>query len=142
MTSQKTKAWTLSLIVLTLAGCASVPTTPAPEWRVPDERTAVTDPTPLPPLCAIPWQPDDVTCWQQLDAFDIVAEGNTEIAQANANGLRNQEGATDAYIRAGQFQQQLTEFYREQLNDEKRAHWIDNATHRIMIALGLVAVAL
>jgi hypothetical protein len=142
MKSPKTSPWKLSLIALILAGCASEPTTPPPDWRVPDERTAVTDPKPLPVLCAIPWQPDDVQCWQQLDAFDIVAEGNTEIAQANANGLRNQEGATDAYIRAGQFQQQLTEFYREQLKNETREHWIDNATHRILIALGLIAVAL
>jgi hypothetical protein len=136
------KALLLLLIASTVASCATSPATQPPEWRVPDERIAVTDPTPLPSLCAIPWQPGNVECWQKLDAFDVVADGNTEIAKANADALRNQEGATDAYIRAGQFQQQLTEFYREELKDEKREHWIDNATHRIMIALGILAAAL
>jgi len=130
------------LIVSILAGCASGPTITPPEWPVIEDRQPVTDAKPLPILCPIPWQADDVQCWAALDAFDIVAEGNHDIAQANANALRNQEGATDAFIQAGQFQQQLTTFYADQLADERKAHWLDNALYKTIIGLALIGAAL
>lgn len=132
-------AWTLSLIVLIAAGCASAPTTPPPDWNVDIERGPVTEPRELPALCAIPWDEQDVTCWNQLDAFDVVAEGNTDIAQANADALKAEQQATDAFIQAGQLQQQLTRFYLEQLEAEKTARNIDNWTYRVLIALGIIA---
>lgn len=93
-------------------------------------------------LCEIPWAADNVDCWARLDAFDIVAEGNHDIANANASALRNQEAATDAFIQAGQFQQQLTTFYAEQLAAEKKAHWLDNAVYKTIIGLALIGAAL
>jgi len=83
-----------------------------------------------------------VHCWAALDAFDVVAVGNTEIAQANADALRNTEGANDALIQAGQLQQQLSDFYRELLADERQARWIDGMIYKSLIALGVIAVAL
>jgi hypothetical protein len=81
-------------------------------------------------------------CWAALDAFDVVAAGNSEIAQANANALRNTERANDALIQAGQLQQQLSDFYRELLEDERQARWIDSMMYKSLIALGVIAVAL
>jgi len=134
----------LLLIVLTVAGCANRPTVDAPDWSsLSDiEKTPITDPRSLPTLCAIPWQPTDVHCWAALDAFDVVAVGNTDIAQANADALRNTEGANDALIQAGQLQQQLSDFYRELLADERQARWIDGMMYKSLIALGVIAVAL
>jgi hypothetical protein len=83
-----------------------------------------------------------VHCWAALDAFDVIAAGNTTIAQANANALRNTEGANDALIQAGQLQQQLSDFYRELLEDERQARWIDGMLYKAIIGLGVVAVAL
>jgi len=102
----------------------------------------VTEPRELPTLCPIPWGEEDAACWNQLDAFDVVAEGNTAIAEANADALRNEQAATAAYIHAGQLQQQLTTFYAGQLEEEKRGRWIDVATYRVLLFLGLAGAAL
>lgn len=81
-------------------------------------------------------------CWAALDEFDIIAGGNTEIAQANANALRNTDRANDSLIQAGQLQQQLSDFYRELLQDERQGRWIDGMMYKSLIALGLLAAAL
>lgn len=125
-----------------LAGCASAPTTPPPDWQVQLERAPITEPRELPALCPIPWGEEDAACWNQLDAFDVVAEGNTDIAQANADALRDEQAAAGAYVQAGQLQQQLTEFYARQLEEEKRGRWIDVTTYRVLLFLGLAGAAL
>ena len=132
------------LIASILVGCGSQTTVDPPDWsQVADlEKTPVTDPRALPVLCQIPWQATDVHCWAALDAFDVIADGNTKIAQANADALRNTEGANDALIQAGQLQQQLSDFYRELLADERHARWIDSMMYKSLIALGVIAVAL
>ncbi len=132
------------LIALTVAGCANPPTVNPPDWSSVAnlEKTPITDPRALPALCEIPWQTGDVHCWAALDAFDVIAFGNTEIAQANADALRNTEGANDALIQAGQLQQQLSDFYRELLADERQARWIDGMMYKALIGLGVIAVAL
>jgi len=83
-----------------------------------------------------------VHCWAALDAFDVVAVGNSEIAQANADALRHTDGANDALIQAGQLQQQLSDFYRELLEDERQGRWVDGMMYKSLIALGLLAAAL
>jgi hypothetical protein len=132
------------LIVSILVGCANQPTVNPPDWNSVAnlDKTPITEPRALPALCEIPWQAGDVSCWAALDAFDVIAHGNTDIAQANANALRNTEGANDALIQAGQLQQQLSDFYKELLEDERQARWIDGMMYKSLIALGLIAVAL
>jgi hypothetical protein len=138
------KAWTLLLTALILGACASQPEANRPDWSAVGEleKKPVTDPRALPALCEIPWPATAVHCWAALDAFDVIAAGNTTIAQANANALRNTEGANDALIQAGQLQQQLSDFYRELLEDERQARWIDGMLYKAIIGLGVVAVAL
>lgn len=132
------------LIVSILVGCANRPTVDAPDWGAVAnlEKTPITDPRALPVLCEIPWRAVDVHCWAALDAFDVIADGNTKIAQANADALRNTEGANDALIQAGQLQQQLSDFYRDMLADERQGRWIDGMMYKALIGLGVIAVAL
>ena len=134
----------LLLIVLTVAGCANRPTVDAPDWSsvANVEKKPITDPRSLPLLCEIPWRPVDVHCWASLEAFDEIAHGNTKIAQANTDALRKTEGANDVLIEAAQLQQQLSDFYRELLADERQARWIDAMMYKSLIALGVIAVAL
>lgn len=138
------KVSTLLLTALILAACGNQPTVDPPDWSAVAsvEKKPVTDPRALPALCEIPWAADALHCWAALDEFDIIAGGNTEVAQANANALRNTDRANDSLIQAGQLQQQLSDFYRELLEDERQGRWIDGMMYKSMIALGLIAVAL
>ena len=132
------------LTALILGACANQPTVDPPDWGAVAnvEKKPVTDPRALPALCEIPWAADAVHCWAALDAFDVVAVGNSEIAQANADALRHTDGANDALIQAGQLQQQLSDFYRELLEDERQGRWVDGMMYKSLIALGLLAAAL
>jgi hypothetical protein len=134
----------LLLIVSILAGCANQPTVEPPDWGAVAnvEKKPVTDPRALPTLCEVPWPVDSVRCWAALDAFDVIAIGNTDIAQANADALRHTDAANDALIQAGQLQQQLSDFYRDLLADERRERWIDGMMYKSLIGLGVIAVAL
>ena len=129
------------LIALTSVSCATKPTE-LPDWTLAERApTAVTDPLSLPTLCAIPldgiWPAE---CWLKLDAHDIASTANTDLAQLNANALRKSDASYDALIEAGKLQQQLAIIRQDMLNQERRAHTMDNWFYRIIIALGLVAV--
>lgn len=134
------KALMILLTGLYLAGCTTEPVQ-LPNWEL-AARTPVpiTDPTPLPDICIPPFE--SLECYKALDAFDIVAIGNTEIAQANADALRKTEAGYDALIEAGKLQQQLSQIRQEILEQERRAHMYDKWFYQGIIALGLLAVAL
>jgi hypothetical protein len=93
-------------------------------------------------LCAIPWAVDDTKCWAQLDSYDLVSIANYDIARANTSALRNTEAAFDQIVQAGKLQQQLSQIRQELLEQERRAHTLDNWYHRGLIALGVLAIAL
>ncbi len=132
------------LTALILGACANQPAVDPPDWSsvAKVEKKPVTDPRALPVLCEIPWPATAVHCWAALEAFDIIAHGNTKGAQATADALRKTEGANDTLIQAGQLQQDLSDFYRELLEDERQARWIDGMLYKAIIGLGVVAVAL
>jgi len=139
----------LSLLALTASGCVNVPETrDPPDWigvgQV--EKKPAADAKDLPDLCAIEvvegrgtWT---VACWNTFERYEIIAEGNTEIARANTSALRATEGANDALIEAGRLQQELGNFYLELLKDERQGRQLDVLTYRVIIGLGLIAVAL
>ena len=140
------------LLAITLGGCASQDKRELPDWSSAIiDPTEVTDPESLPPLCQMKvidgadgarhgtWSN---ACWNIFAAFEIVAEGNTEIAQANADALRKTEAGYNSLVKAGEMQQQLTEFYDDLLKEERREHFMDNWIYRILIALGIVAATL
>jgi hypothetical protein len=72
-----------------------------------------------------------------LDIIDI-GDGNYEIAQANADALNAQSSAYNALIDAGRLQEQFTQIREEQLQRERRDHFLDNWFHRGLIALGIL----
>ena len=142
----------LLLMSLILAGCAGNKPREIPDWgAVEIPQTEVTDPVALPLLCEMTvidgadgvrygtWSPE---CWQAFQAYELVAEANYKISQANAGALRDTEGAYKSLVSAGQMQQQLTEFYNDMYEDEKDSHRWDNWFYRILIGLGLLVVVL
>lgn len=112
-----------------------------PDWALAVRtETPVTDPIDLPVLCAIPvsgsW---DVECWKLLNAYDVVATANTSIAQENANALRKADASYDYLIEAGKLQSQLAQIRQQLLEQERRAHMMDNWFYRGIIVLGIGA---
>jgi len=138
----------LSLTTLILCGCAGQDRRDPPDWlRVAVPQTEVTYPAELPLLCEIKviessagkigtWSPD---CWKALAAYEATAQANTKTAQANAAALRKTEGAYTSLIKAGEMQQELTDFYSELYKDEKRGRFYDSMIYRVLIAAGLIA---
>jgi len=115
-----------------------------PDWNLAERAPVeVTNPLPLPNLCEIPsdgvWLAE---CWSKLDAFDIVASGNTGIATDNAAALRKSDASYDALLGAAKVQQELSQIRKDLLQRERRAHTMDNWFYRALIALGLIGAAL
>ena len=127
---------TLALLFLVgiSAGCSSNPVT-LPDWDL--EPAEVTAQEPL----ALPQLTDPLTA-EALESLLIISEGNYEIAFANARALNAQAQAYNALIEAGKMQVQIAEIRQEMLDQERRDHMVDNLTYRVVIILGLIAVAL
>jgi len=139
-------------VLLTLGACVSQEKRDPPDWSTVALPTSeVTEPTRLPVLCEITvidgadgqrygvWSPD---CWQTLQAYEITAEANTDIALANANALRSTEAAYAALVSAGKLQGELTVFYAELLEDERKGRFIDGLLYKTLIGLGFIVVLL
>lgn len=97
----------------------------------------------LPEICEIPsdglWPRE---CWLALDAYDIVATGNTEIAQDLAGALDASDESYDALLGAAKVQQELSQIRQDLLERERQAHTWDNWFYRSIIALGLIGAVL
>ncbi len=97
----------------------------------------------LPDICEIPsdgvWPRE---CWLALDAFDIVATGNTEVAQDLAGALNKSDESYDALLGAAKVQQELSQIRQDLLERERQAHTWDNWFYRGIIALGLIGAVL
>jgi len=141
----------LSLISI-LGGCAGRDRISPPDWSIAElPESEITTPVKLPLLCKVEaitgedgqrygtWSKK---CWQALQAYEIVSEANTDIAQANADALRNTEAGYNALLNAGKLQQELGNFYLELYEDEKSGRFIDSVLYRSLIALGFVVVML
>ena len=146
------RIWTLSLAILILAGCAGQEKRSPPDWSaVALPVVEITDPVALPQLCEATiieaadgerygtWPAE---CWKILAAYEVTAEGNTAIAQATANALRNTEAGYNSLISAGKIQQELTNFYAELLEEEKSGRFIDSLLYKTLIGLGFIVVML
>jgi len=95
----------------------------------------VSDPIDYPVLCEMPdW---DVNCWQAFEAFENAAEANKDIAQLNADSLRDAQSAYDALLQAGRNYQSITEIREEQLQRERDDHMKDVWWYRGLIVLGI-----
>jgi hypothetical protein len=126
-----------------VVGCASNPV-PLPDWDLAerDQTKEAADPLPLPDLCSVPWQPEDVECWSALDEYDIVAVGNTEIAAENAAASRAGDQSYDELLGAAKVQQELSQIRKDLLEQERRGRELDKWWYRGLIVLIGVGVAL
>jgi hypothetical protein len=126
-----------------LSGCASSPVE-IPTW---DELTPasveIQRPVRLPEIPSPASSTEDTVTFtredfQQLLAYTIAAGGNYDVAQENADSLEALSRAYNHLIEAGKMQQQFTQIREEQLQQERRDHFIDNWFHRGLIALGIL----
>ncbi len=125
-----------------VSACASnQPRTEAPDWANVDQiQNNAEDLEPLPVLCAIPnW---NIGCWATFEKYEEISDANYKIGMKNTSALRKTEGAHNHLANAGKIQQELSNFYKELLAEEKQEHMIDNMTFRVIIGLGLIGVAL
>jgi hypothetical protein len=76
--------------------------------------------------------------FQSLLEYSVIAGGNYEIALANAEAAEALSGAYNYLIEAGKLQHQFAQVRDEQLQRERRDHFIDNWFHRGLIALGIL----
>ena len=140
---KKTRKWMIFCLIGSLAGCASDPVQ-IPTWGdLEPAKTEVQRPLERPDL------PDPIDSTSEtvtfsrdgmatlLDIIDI-ADGNYEIAQSNAEALVLQSQAYNSLIEAGKLQEQFTHIREEQLQRERRDHFLDNWFHRGLIALGVL----
>lgn len=134
------KVLTILLTVLILSACAS-PREPLPNWaEARQEFSAPTYATELPLLCGIPWV--TVDCWAAIEQYEEVSEANYDVANLNASALTKMEDAYDVAISGGEMQQQVSEMYRELLDEERKEHFWTKTTYRIIIGIGLLGAVL
>ena len=93
----------------------------------------VTDPVEYTLLCELPWTTEE--CLQRLDVFEDEAFDNKEIAQLNANIARDSDAAYDHILSAARKQQQIALLREEQLQLERRDHFIDKIQYGLVILL-------
>lgn len=135
------RTWILSLIGLTLVGCASRPAVELPDWTIAErEPSEIAMPLELPQLCAIPWPEDSLPCWSALDQYDIASGTNVEIAVANIDALRQTEQAYDRLVEAGKLQNELAQIRQDLLDEERRQRELDKWWYRSIIVLGLIGI--
>jgi len=100
----------------------------------------VTDPVQTPIICEPPqdgfWPTE---CWSAFVTYTEISEDNYEIAQLNADSLRDSESAYDFILAAGQKQQEMALIREETLAIERREAFLSNLYHRAIILLGVLA---
>lgn len=76
----------------------------------------------------------------RLAAYKIRAEGNTTIAQANAEALESVLKQTAELVAAGQAEENITKIREEQLSTERMLRQQDKWFYRGMLALAGLAI--
>ncbi len=125
------------LALISLSACASGGVE-IPDCEVKEAVVEIQQPLALPEL---PEDPEDVTL-DALVRYIVVSGGNYDIAMDNANALTAQSGAYNDLRDCSEFQRKFSEVREEQLEQERKDHFIDNLWHRGLIVLGVVAVVL
>lgn len=126
------------------ASCAGQSAVPPPDWSQAERvQKEIKYARKLPELCEIPndgrWP---ASCWATLDEYDVIATFNTELATHNANALRKTELGYDHLQQAGALQRQLSNYYRDLLEEERQGRFVDGLMYKALIGLGILGVAL
>ena len=135
----------LAFLILgaSLTACSSTPEA-LPDCTIPAPMVEVGHPI------SVPEMPVEIAATDQSATFDL--EGllqlqrvrkalttNTKVAEENALALEARNEEVNALIECARYQNVWIQMHQEDLNDEKRAHWLDNLLHRGLIVLGLAA---
>jgi len=102
---------------------------------------------------SVPEMPSPVSSTEEATVFDhegivaltqvrIAAVTNEKVARDNALAIEARNGEVNDLIECSRYMGVWIDVHAEDLNDEKRDHFIDNLWHRGVIVLGLIAVAL
>lgn len=137
------KIWLLVLIVLT--GCSSTPQEMPitfGDFEKVDESATYPDPLPKMNLGLFNCGSNvciDPDATSRIERYSIIAEGNTELATANAKALEATNKKANSFIDAGISMEYLIQLREEQLENERREHQQDLWYHRGIIGLFLIA---
>lgn len=80
--------------------------------------------------------------FRELTRYVIVAGGNYDAGNNNTEALISQSKAYNELIGCSKFQHKFSEVREQQLEQERKDHFIDNLWHRGLIVLIGVGVAL
>ncbi len=78
----------------------------------------------------------------QLKRVNEAGKANFKVAEQNALAIEARNAEVNELIECARYMGVWIDVHAEDLNDEKRDHFIDNLWHRGVIVLGLIAVAL
>ena len=130
-------------LLLSLSGCASSPVE-IPEWDLTPVTEEAQQPLRLPEFPAPASRTEEAVTFT-LEQFGVIVDymtvsgGNYTIAQENAAAIDTLGQAYNQLIDVGKLQRSFTQIVQEQLEREKRDHFMDNWFHRGLIALGVLA---
>ena len=129
-------------LLLSLSGCVSSPVE-LPTCEVEHTTTKIQQPLSLPELPSPESSTADTVTFSKdsfraLVDYSIVAGGNYDIAVANAAALDTQSEAYNELAECSRLAHQFGQVREEQLERERRDHFVDNWFHRGLIALGIL----
>ena len=129
-------------LLLSLSGCASNPVD-IPDWDLTPAVEEFQHQRRLPEIPSPASSTEDSVTFSKdafarIVAYTIVAGGNYDISKANEQALSAQIRAYNMLIEAGKLQNRFTQIRDEQLQRERRDHFMDNWLHRGIIAIGIL----
>lgn len=130
------------LVLGSLSGCVSSPVE-LPTCEVTETSVEIQHPLRLPEIPSPHSVSDNYVTFlphefAQLTEYVTVAGGNQTIAQENAAALETQSEAYNTLIDCSRTAHQFGQVREEQLERERRDHFMDNWFHRGLIALGIL----
>ena len=133
-------------LLFSLSGCVSS-LVEIPEWELTPVESTAQQPLRLPEFPSPESTTEGVVVFTK-DQFAVIVDymtvsgGNYTIAQENAAAVDAMGQAYNQLIEVGKLQRSFTQIRQEQLEREKRDHFIDNWFHRGVIVLIGVGVVL
>lgn len=84
----------------------------------------------------------DLSGARALEAYRVVGEGNTELAEEHAAQIDDLKTAAAALVETGQAQRRVADLRLEILQEERRHHFIEKISLYALALLGLGVAAL
>ncbi len=131
-----------------LMGCSTAPTE-YPDCKIPAPMVEVGHPVSVPEMPIetrrimdgddVIGVEFDVPGIEGLTRVRIAAVTNEKVAEENALAIEARNAEVNALIECARYMGVWIQVHAEDLNDEKRAHFISNLWYQSLIALGVIA---